>query len=133
MKRLLMILALLAAASLALVGNAAGATASVNIRETGVALAGGKTALVFVEVQCTTEPGEQLLEGAVTVSQDDASGMAGLNPVCNGQRRIYPIRVNTFDGGFEAGEAFVSAFLIFIDPETQGTTSFGDFTVVTLR
>jgi hypothetical protein len=133
MRRLLMILALLAAASVALAGNAAGATASVNLRETGVELGGGTTALVFVEVRCTTEPGEQLLEGAVTVSQDAAFGMAGLNPVCNGKRRIYPIRVNTFDGAFESGEAFVSAFLIFIDSETQDTTSFGDFTVITLR
>lgn len=133
MHRLLLILALSVATSLALVGSAAAATASIDIRETGVALGGGETALVFVEVECATEPGEELLEGHVTVSQDDAAGMAGLNPICNGRSRVYPIRVNTFGGAFESGDAFVSAFLIFINPATQETTSFGDSTVVTLR
>jgi hypothetical protein len=132
-RRRFAVVTLLAASVLALVGSAAGATASIDIRENGVVTAGGQTALVFVQVQCATEPGEQLLEGGVTVSQNQAFGMAGLNPVCNGRPRVYPVRVTSFDGEFASGEAVVSAFLIFIDPEAQDTSSFGDSTVVTLH
>jgi hypothetical protein len=127
------VLALAAALSLALVGSASAATASVDIRENAVVIEGGRAVLVFVEVECALDPGETLLEGNLSVSQDDAFGMAGLNPVCNGRKRVYPIRVTTFDGTFEAGEAFASAFLLFLNPETQETTSAGDFTVITIR
>jgi hypothetical protein len=119
--------------ALALVGSATGATASVDIREHAVAVQGGQAVLVFVEVECTLSPGEELLEGNISVSQNDASGLAGLNPVCNGQRRVYPIRVTSFGGTFESGEAFASAFLLFINTATQQTTQASDSTVITIR
>jgi hypothetical protein len=127
------VLALTAALSLALVGSAGAATASVDIQEDAVAIQGGRAVLVFVEVTCSLAPGEVLLEGNLSVSQDDASGMAGLNPVCDGRRRVYPIRVTTFGGTFEAGEGFASAFLLFLNPDTQATTSASDSTVITIR
>jgi hypothetical protein len=127
------VLALVVAVSLALAGSASAATASVNIREDAVAIEGGRAVLVFVEVECSLDPSEVLLEGHVSVSQDDAFGMAGLNPVCDGRERVYPIRVRTFGGTFEAGDAFASAFLLFLNTETQGTTQASDSTVITIR
>ena len=131
--RRLVIVTFLVSLSLCLVGAASAATASVDIREEAVAIQGGKSVLVFVEVACSLEPGEELLEGHVTVSQDEAFGRAGLNPVCNGRGHVYPVRVTTFDGTFESGDAFASAFLLFLDTETGSTTSAGDFTVITIR
>ena len=118
---------------LAVVGSAAAATATVDIQENAVATRGGQSVLVFVAVECTLEPGEELLEGNISVSQDDAFGLAGLNPVCDGRRRLYPIRVTSFGGAFESGEAFASAFLLFINVDTQETTQASDSTVITIR
>jgi hypothetical protein len=126
------VLAIVAALSLALAGSASGA-ASVDIRENAVAVEGGRALLVFVEVECSLGPNEVLLEGNVSASQDDAAGMGGLNPVCDGRNRVYPVRVATFGGTFEAGEAFASAFLLFFDQETQQTSQAGDATVITIR
>jgi hypothetical protein len=127
------VLALVVALSLGIAGSASAATASVNIREHAVAIEGGRAVLVFVEVECSLDPGEVLLEGNVSASQDDASGMAGLNPVCDGRERVYPVRVPTFGGNFEAGQAFASAFLLFLNPETQQTTQASDSTAITIR
>jgi hypothetical protein len=127
------VLAVVATLSLGLVGSANAATASVNIREHAVAIEGGRAVLLFVEVECSLDPSDVLLEGNVSVSQDDASGMAALNPVCDGRERVYPIRVPTFGGNFEAGEAFASAFLLFLNAETQRTTQASDSAVITVR
>ena len=127
------VLTLLVALSFALVGSAHGATASVDIREHAVAIRGGTAVLVFVEVQCSLEAGDVLLEGNLAVSQEEAFGMVGLNPVCDGRTRLYVVRVTTFDGTFNAGEAFASAFVLFLNEETQETSSASDFTVITIR
>ena len=127
------VMAIVAALSLGLVGSASAATASVNIREHAVAIEGGRAVLLFVEVQCSLDPNDVLLEGNVSVSQDDASGMGRLNPVCDGRERVYPIRVTTFGGNFEAGQAFASAFLLFLNAQTQRTTQASDSTVITIR
>jgi hypothetical protein len=118
---------------LAVIGSAAGATATVDVLENAVATRGGQSVLVFVAVECMLAPGEQLLEGNISASQDDAFGLAGLNPVCDGRRRVYPIRVTSFGGTFESGEAFASAFLLFINTDTQETTQASDSTVITIR
>ena len=112
--------------------SASAATGSVDIREVATAIQGGSAALVFVEVECSLDPGDVLLEGHVSVLQDDAFGMAGLTPVCDGRRHLYPVRVSTFGGEFEAGQAFASAFLLFLNADGT-TTSVSDFTVVTIR
>jgi hypothetical protein len=112
---------------------AVAATGTVEVRESAVSIEGGRSVLVFVEVQCSLEPGEELLEGNVSVSQDDASGLAGLDPTCNGRPRVYPVRVTSFGGTFESGDAFASAFLLFLDPATGRTTSLSDSTIVTIR
>lgn len=127
------VLTVLVTLSFALVGSARGATASVDIREDAVAVQGGTAVLLFVEVECSLEAGEVLLEGNVSVSQDDASGMAGLNPVCNGRKRLYVVRVKTFGGTFEAGEASASAFLLFLNQATQTTTQVSVSTTITIR
>ena len=126
-------LALVAALSLTVVGSASAATASIQIRQEAVAIQGGEAVLVFVEVECSLGPGEVLLEGNLSVSQDGAFGMTGLNPACDGRRRLYPIRVRTFDGTFEAGEAFASAFLLFLNEETQETRSVSQVAIIDLR
>jgi hypothetical protein len=118
---------------LAVAGSAAGATATVDILENAVATRGGQSALVFVAIECTLAPGEEILEGNISVSQDDAFGLAGLNPVCDGRRRVYPIRVTSFGGTFESGQAFASAFLLFLNADTQETTQASDSTVITIR
>jgi hypothetical protein len=127
------VLTLLATLALAVVGSAHGATASVDIREDAVAIQGGTAVLVFVEVECSLDPGEVLLEGNLSVSQEDAFGMTGLTPVCDSGRRLYRVRVPTFAGSFERGDAFASAFLLFLNEETQQTTQAADSTVITVR
>jgi hypothetical protein len=117
-----------------LVAGAAGAaTATLEIGETANLIHGGQAVLVFVEVECSLDPGEVLLEGNLSVSQDDASGLEGLTPVCDGRRRLYPIRVTSFGGEFDAGEAFASAFLLFLNEQTQQTTSASASRVIQVR
>jgi hypothetical protein len=119
---------------LAVGGANAQTAATIAIEPEGVIAAGGEAALVFVVVECTLDPGDELLEGFLSLSQQAASGMAGLNPRCDGKPRRNVVRVQALGGNFQPGEAFASAFLLFlVDPETGATVQAQDSRTITLR
>lgn len=125
---LVSVLALLGAA-----GVKAQTTATATIEPEGVIVDGGGAALVFIVVECTLDPGDQLLEGFVTLSQDATSGMGSLNPRCDGKPHRDVVRVQALGGNFRSGDAFASAFLLFLDPETGSTVQAQDSRTITLR
>jgi hypothetical protein len=125
---LVSVLALLVAA-----GVKAQTTATATIQPDGVIIDGGGAALVFVVVECTLDPGDELLEGFVSLSQEATSGMGGLNPTCDGKPHRNVVRVQALDGNFHSGDAFASAFLLFLDPETGATVQAQDSRTITLR
>lgn len=130
----LRILALIVPFALAALTTSAGAaTGTLELREAAPAVEGGEAVLVFVEVECSLEPGEVLLEGNVSVSQDDAAGIEGLTAVCDGRERLIPVRIASFGGAFDAGEAFASVFLLFLNQQTQQTTSVSLSRTITIR
>jgi len=93
---------------------------SVQVDPTAQAIAGGRTLLVTVEVAC--EPGWQVLEANVSATQEATSSLAGIGGVvCDGKPHVHKVRVNALDGQFSRGTAFVSAFVLLLDPATQTT------------
>jgi hypothetical protein len=123
-----------AVAALMMAGSVqAETTASIAIEPEGVVIQGGEAALVFVVVQCTLDPGDELLEGNLSLSQASASGMSGLNPTCDGQPHRALVLVQSSGESFAAGEAFASAFLLFLDPDTGTTVQAQASSAITLR
>jgi hypothetical protein len=108
-------------------------SASITIEPQGVVIQGGESALVFVVVQCTLDPGDELLEGNLSLSQGAAFGMSGLNPTCDGAPHRTIVRVRSFGQNFAVGEAFASAFLLFLDPDTGMTVQAQASRTITLR
>jgi hypothetical protein len=131
----LSLFALLLSLLMLVLSGTAGAqtTATVAIEPEGVVIEGGRSTLVFVVVQCTLAPGDELLEGLATVSQEQASGFGSLNPRCDGKPHRNVVRVRPDAGLFQPGEAFASAFLLFLDPETGTTVTAQDARTITLR
>jgi hypothetical protein len=107
--------------------------AAITVQPEGVIVGGGDEALVFVNVECTLDPGDELLEGLLTLSQESASGFGSLNPNCDGKPHRNVVRVRTFDGSFQPGDAFASAFLLFLDPTTGETVQAQDSRTIGLR
>jgi hypothetical protein len=101
-------------------------TATVKVKPHAVLTADGGAVLVTVSVRCTLGPGDQLLEGLVSVSQQQASGTGALNPACDGTRERIVVQVPTTGALFEPGAATASAFLLFLDPESGTTVSAQD-------
>lgn len=125
---------LVAAFVLLVAGSAQAQTAAtVTLQPEGIIVGGGNEALVFVTVECTLDPGDELLEGFVTLGQQFAFGMGGLNPTCDGKPHRNIVRVQSFDATFQPGEAFASAFLLFLDPDTGETVQAQDSRTITLR
>jgi hypothetical protein len=108
-------------------------TATISIEPEGVVVEGGGASLVFLVVECTLGSGDEVLEGFVSLSQQTASGMGGLNPRCDGKARRMIVRVSALGGRFQSGEAFASAFLLFLDPETGTTVQAQSSRTITLR
>lgn len=127
------LVALVAAVLLGSATAAFGATGTIDIRQDAVAIQGGSAVLVFVEVECTVAENEVVLEGNISVSQDEASGLTGLNPICDGRRHVLPVRVETFGGTFDRGEAFASAFVLFLDTATGQTSQLQASETITIR
>jgi hypothetical protein len=128
-------LAILVASVLLLMAGSAQAqtAATVTVQPEGVIAGAGDEALVFVIVECTLDPGDELLEGHVTLSQEFASGFGALNPTCDGKPHRNVVRVRAFDATFQRGDAFASAFLLFLDPETGQTVQAQGSGTITLR
>lgn len=77
-------------------------------------------AAVLVTLRVVVPEGANLLEGLLTVSQDEVSAFAGINPPTDGDRHLITVRVPAGDGAFERGEAQISAFLLLL--EEDGST-----------
>jgi hypothetical protein len=90
-------------------------------------------ALTAVSVRCTLGPGDQLLEGLVSVSQEQAFGSSSLNPTCDGKRDRIDVQLPTMGQLFEPGAASASAFLLFLDPESGMTVSAQDSRTIKLH
>lgn len=108
-------------------------TATVKIKPKAVLVADGGSALVTVTVRCTLEPGDELLEGLVSVSQEQASGFGSLNPTCDGTNERIVVQVSATSGLFEPGPASASAFLLFLDPQSGTTVSAQDARTIRLH
>ncbi len=124
MKRIVLVVMVALVMALILAVGAASAqepeAISVQVGPTAQAIAGGRALLVTVEVAC--EPGFEVLEAHVFAQQGATSNFAGIGSVvCDGKPRAHKVRVNALDGQFSSGEAFVSAFVLLLDPAT-GTT-----------
>jgi hypothetical protein len=122
MKRIVLMVTLAVMMALILSAGAATAqqTVSVQVGSTAKAIAGGQALLVTVNVAC--EPGLEVLEAHVSAQQGSTSGTAGIGSVvCDGQSHTYKVKINALDGQFSSGEAYVSAFVLVIDPQTQMT------------
>jgi hypothetical protein len=116
-----------------LVGVApAGAATTVTIEPKAKRVEGGGAVVVRITVTC--DPGLETLEAHVSVSQDEAFGMAGIpGPNCDGLPHRLRVRVGNFGGTYDKGEAFVSAFILRIDPATQQTETGQDSRAVRVR
>ena len=133
LKRFLVVL--LAGLGLVWAGSVpAQAVVAVSIQPKAKIAANGAVRAVVV-VSC--DPGDQVLEAHLTVSQDDQaiSGQAGIPGVrCDGKSHKYRVTVTPLGGAFHAGEAFASAFVLVCAVPTCGTTEQGqDAGTITVR
>ena len=96
---------------------------SVQVGPTAQVIAGGQALLVTVEVTC--ESGLEVLEAHVSAQQGTTFGQAGIGSVvCDGRTRKHEVRIAALDGQFSREEAYVSAFVLLLEPQT-GTTKQG--------
>jgi hypothetical protein len=92
----------------------------VSVKPSAELVGGGEAVTVEVRVRC--DPGLEVLEANLSVSQGDASGFTGFGGItCNGRRQTRFVTVSTFGALFAKGQAFASAFVLVIDPDTQET------------
>ncbi len=135
MKRIVFMVTMALVMVLILVGGAASAqeseAVSVQVGPTTQAIAGGQTLLVTVEVAC--EPRFKALEAHVSAQQGATSNFEGIGSVvCDGKPHVHKVRVNALDGQFSRGTAFVSAFVLLLDPATQTTVQGQDARTVSV-
>ncbi len=83
---------------------------------------------MHVVAEC--EPVGMVLEAFVQVHQEGVFGQGFFNPICDGVRRGYLVRVRAFGGTFTRGEAHASAFVLVCD---QGCEQGGDSRAITVR
>jgi hypothetical protein len=129
------LLVLTAALGLAWAGQAPAQAAVAVTIEPGAKLVGAGAVRLVVVASC--DPGDQVLEAHVSVSQDNQTivGQTGIPLGCDGKARKYRVTVRPLQGAFHAGDAFASAFaLTCTDPPTCGTTEQGqDARTITVR
>ena len=90
----------------------------------------GQTALVGIRARC--EPGWEVLEALVTVSQPQAFGEGSFSLTCDGRWVRVDVDVTSLDLPFEAGSATASALLLLVDPDTEDTSEAQDSVSVRL-
>jgi hypothetical protein len=125
---------LVAALGLAWAGSVtAQAAVAVSIQSEANLLANGAVRAVVV---ASCDPGDQVLEAQLSVSQDDQalSGQAGIAVRCDGESRKYRVLVGPIEGAFHAGDAFASAFVLTCADPTCGRAEQGhDTRTITVR
>jgi hypothetical protein len=87
-------------------------------------------------VVASCDPGHQVLEAHLSVSQDNQAifGQTGIPVRCDGKSRKYRVTVTPLEGAFHAGDAFASAFVLTCADPTCGTTEQGqDARTITVR
>jgi hypothetical protein len=128
------LLVLAAALGLTWAGTAqAQAAVVVSIEPEAKLLANGAVRAVVV-VSC--DPGRQVLEAHLSVSQDNQAifGQTGISVRCDGKSHKYRVTVTSLEGTFHAGDAFASAFVLTCADPTCGTTEQGqDALTITVR
>jgi hypothetical protein len=125
-----LVLVLVAALGLAWSGSVpAQAAVTVSIKPGAKLVADGAVRAVVV---ASCDPGSQVLEAHLVVSQDDQtiSGQTGIPIRCNGKSRKYRVTVSPLEGTFHAGDAFGSAFVLTCADPACGTTEQGQDTEV---
>jgi hypothetical protein len=108
------------------------ATTTVSIEPEAKLLRGS----VVARLTITCDPGREVLEAHLTISQDDqrTSGTAGISRIrCDNRPHTVRVRVTPVEGAFHAGEAFASAFISRLDPNTGTTEQGQDSGAVTVR
>jgi hypothetical protein len=109
------------------------AAVAVSIESEAKLLANGAVGAVVV---ASCDPGDQVLEAQVSVSQNNRvlSGQAGIPVRCDGKSRKYRVMVGPFLGAFHAGGAFASAFVLTCaDPTCRTTDQSHDTRTITVR
>jgi hypothetical protein len=125
---------LVAAVGLAWAGSVpAQAAVAVSIQPQAKLVANGAVRAVVV---ASCDPGHQVLEAHLSVSQDNQAifGQTGIPVRCDGKSRKYRVTVTPLEGAFHAGDAFASAFVLTCADPTCGTTEQGqDARTITVR
>jgi hypothetical protein len=109
------------------------ATTTVEIDPEAKLVAGG---LVIVRLTVTCDPGREVLEAHLRVSQDDQriSGTAGISRIrCDDRTHTIKVRVAPLEGAFHEGEALASAFILRLDPTTGATEQGQDSRTITVK
>jgi hypothetical protein len=120
-----LLLVLVAALGLAWAGSVpAQAAVAVSVAPDAKLVANGAVRPVVV---ASCDPGHQVLEAHLSVSQDNQAifGQTGIPVGCDGKSRKYRVTVTPLEGAFHAGDAFASAFVLTCADPTCGTTEQG--------
>jgi hypothetical protein len=120
-----LLLVLVAALGLAWAGSVpAQAAVAVSVAPDAKLVAHGAVRAVVV---ASCDPGHQVLEAHLSVSQDNQAifGQTGIPVGCDGKSRKYRVTVTPLEGAFHAGDAFASAFVLTCADPTCGTTEQG--------
>jgi hypothetical protein len=129
-----LLVVLVAALGLAWAGSVpVQAAVAVSIEPEAKLVANGAVRTVVV---ASCDPGHQVLEAHLSVSQDNQAifGQTGIPVRCDGKSRKYRVTVTPLEGAFHAGDAFASAFVLTCADPTCGTTEQGqDARTITVR
>jgi len=91
---------------------------------------------VVARLTITCDPGREVLEAHLTISQDDQriSGTAGISGTrCDNRPHTVKVRVTPVEGAFHEGEASASAFISRLDPNTGTTEQGQDSQAITVQ
>jgi hypothetical protein len=111
----------------------ADATTTVTIDSQAKLVADGS---VIARVTVTCDPGREVLEAHLTISQDDQriSGTSGISRIrCDNRPHKVKVRVTPLEGSFHVGDGFASAFILRYDPNTGETEQGQDSRSITVR
>jgi hypothetical protein len=98
------------------------AAVSVSIERNATLVGAGEAVQVRVNVTC--DPGFEVLEANISVSQRGTTGFGGIpGVVCDGTTHTLTATVSAQEGSYRRGTASASAFVLVIDPNTQDTQS----------